>query len=132
MLSNTFAMLSNTIALLDPPASESPFQAVLAPVLSLIESALVPIIGLVATLGTIYCVFLGVKLAKAEEPQDREKAKNALKNAIIGFVLIFVLIVILRMAIGPMMAWMQSNVPTGEGGGGALSGSFITLSELKI
>lgn len=51
---------------------------------------------------------LGAKLAKAEEPQDREKAKFSLKNALIGFVLIFVLLVVLKLGLPAMTTWYQS------------------------
>ena len=64
-----------------------------------------------AAVGTIYCVLLGVKYARAEEPQEREKAKQHLKNAIIGFVLIFVLIVALRRATPILQTWMAQNMP---------------------
>ena len=70
----------------------NPFAAMLYPIVRLLNQALVPVLGLVLALGTIYCVFLGVNLAKAEEPQEREKAKGAIKNANLGFLLIFVLI----------------------------------------
>ena len=73
-------------------ATTNPFETVTTPIIGLIDMALTPALGLVGALGALYCVLLGAKLAKAEEPQDREKAKNSLKNAIIGFVLIFVLI----------------------------------------
>lgn len=79
------------------------------PISELIQSFAVPVIGLVAAVGIIYCILLGVKLAKAEEPQDREKAKGALKNAIIGFVLIFVLIVALTQFVPIMTNWMTQN-----------------------
>ena len=71
--------------------------------------------------GADYCIILGAKLAKAEEPQDREKAKNSLKNAIIGFVLIFVLIVVLKLGMTAMQSWMKSNI-----GGTGAAGSWIT------
>lgn len=77
----------------------------------MINSLLTPILALVGSLGTLYCVLLGVKYAKAEEPQDREKAKAHLKNAIIGFVLIFVLIVALRFMMPSFEAWMNANKP---------------------
>ena len=54
-------------------------------------------------------VFLGVKYSRAEEPQEREKAKSHLKAAIIGFVLVFVLIVALRIATPLMTDWMNNN-----------------------
>ena len=90
----------------------NPFEAVTNPIISLINMALTPALGLVGALGAIYCVLLGAKLAKAEEPQDREKAKNALKNAIIGFLLIFVLLVVLKIGMGAMTEWMPSAVTT--------------------
>lgn len=89
--------------------TSNPFQAMSDPIVDLFESALTPALALVGALGAIYCIILGAKLAKAEEPQDREKAKNSLKNAIIGFVLIFVLIVALKVGLPAMSAWMQAN-----------------------
>ena len=67
-------------------------------------------LALVGAGGTLYCIVLGVKYATAEEPQEREKRKQALKTAIIGFVLIFVLIVALRLSITPLTNWMQSTI----------------------
>ena len=58
---------------------------------------------------TVYCVFLGAKLAKAEEPQEREKAKQHLKNAIIGFLLIFILIVALKVGVKPLQDWIATS-----------------------
>lgn len=80
-------------------------EGVTQPVIDLIDNLLGPAIALVGALGAVYCVILGAKFAKAEEPQEREKAKAHLKNAIIGFVLIFVLMVILKGAIKPLTNW---------------------------
>lgn len=88
----------------------NPFETVSKPIIDLINMALTPALGLVGALGAIYCILLGAKLAKAEEPQDREKAKNALKNALIGFILIFVLLVVLKLGMGAMTTWMNSAV----------------------
>ena len=90
--------------------SENPFQTVSEPIIGLLNMALTPALGIVGALGAIYCIILGAKLAKAEEPQDREKAKNSLKNAIIGFVLIFVLIVVLKLGMGAMQTWMNNSI----------------------
>lgn len=92
--------------------ANNPFETVSSPIISLLDMALTPALGIVGALGAIYCIILGAKLAKAEEPQDREKAKNSLKNAIIGFVLIFVLIVVLKLGMGAMQSWMTSAVGT--------------------
>ena len=80
------------------------------PIVTLINSFVTPMLALVGAGGTLYCIVLGVKYATAEEPQEREKRKQALKTAIIGFVLIFVLIVALRLSITPLTNWMQSTI----------------------
>ena len=84
------------------------FDSVANPVISLINSLLGPLLGIVGAAGAIFCVVLGVKFAKAEEQQDREKAKQALKNAIIGFVLIFVLLLALKLLMPQMIKWTNS------------------------
>jgi len=76
------------------------------PVLDLINYLFKPAITIVVSLGTLYCIILGVKFARAEEPQDREKAKQHLKNAIIGFVLIFVLMVVINQLAEPLTTWV--------------------------
>ena len=90
-------------------ATDNPFAAAAAPIINLINMAVGPLLLIVVALGTLYCVFLGVKLAKAEEPQDREKAKGALKNAIIGFVLIFVLIAAMNLMMAPLTKWIETS-----------------------
>ncbi len=93
--------------------ADSPdFTEQVRPIVELINSFLTPLIAIVGAVGTLYCVLLGVKYARAEEPQDREKAKAHLKGAIIGFVLIFILIVALKLFIGPMMDWASSQKST--------------------
>lgn len=100
MLQTNLMLLSNGIDVDFSKASD--------PIVKLINSILGPMIAIVGALGAVWCVLLGVKLAKADEPQEREKAKMALKNAIIGYVLIFVLVVLLRLTIDPLTTWMKS------------------------
>ena len=85
------------------------FDTITTPIVGLIESLLSPALALVGAIGSLYCVVLGVKYAKAEEPQDREKAKGHLKNAIIGFVLIFVLMLALKLAMPILQNWVYTN-----------------------
>lgn len=61
-------------------AGGNPFEKVSQPIIQLLELAVTPALGIVGAIGAIYCIILGAKLAKAEEPQDREKAKNSLEN----------------------------------------------------
>lgn len=120
-LCGTLATAMLTAALMVCPAfaAGSGYDAVVNPIISLLNQLLGPLLGLVAAVGTLYCVLLGVKFAKDEEPQEREKAKGHLKNAIIGFVLIFVLIVALRIGTNVMIDWVKTqgvavtDIPTG-------------------
>ena len=84
-------------------------DGITTPVVGLINSLLGPALAIVGAVGSLYCVVLGVKYAKAEEPQDREKAKSHLKNAIIGFVLIFVLMLALKLGMPILQQWVADN-----------------------
>ena len=85
------------------------FDTVVGPIVDLINSLLSPILAIVGAVGSLYCVVLGGKYAKAEEPQDREKAKGHLKSAIIGFVLIFVLMLALKLTMPVLQNWVANN-----------------------
>lgn len=85
------------------------FEEVVTPIVALLNSIMAPLLAIVGALGALYCVVLGVKYAKAEEPQEREKAKGALKNAVVGFVLIFVLILALNLLMPVMIKWVNSQ-----------------------
>ena len=93
-------------------SSSNPFQAAAGPIVELINMAAGPLLMIVAALGVSYCIILGAKLAKADEPQDREKAEGALKDAIIGFVLIFVLIAALNLMLPALTSWMNTSADT--------------------
>ena len=85
------------------------FANVIQPIVALLNTLMAPLLAIVGAAGALYCVVLGVKFAKAEEPQDREKAKGALKNAIIGFVLIFVLILALNILMPLLVTWVNET-----------------------
>ena len=86
------------------------FEKVVSPVVLLIKQLLRPLLLLVGAGGFLYCVILGVKYATAEEPQEREKRKQAIKTAIIGYLLIFILVVMLYIATPQMTNWMEANI----------------------
>ncbi|MBQ0037377.1 MAG: hypothetical protein KBS74_01760 [Clostridiales bacterium] len=86
------------------------FSNVYVPIVELLNSLLGPLLAIVSAVGGLYCVLLGVKYAKAEEPQEREKAKTHLKNAIIGFVLIFVLILAMNLMLPIMKNWVNKSI----------------------
>lgn len=104
------AMMTSLTAFAEGSNVSNPeLEKVTAPIIGILETVLNVMIPLVAAIGAIFCVFLGIKYSRAEEPQEREKAKSHLKAAIIGFVLVFVLIVALRIATPLMTEWMNNN-----------------------
>lgn len=105
LISANTALASGT----SKPAEENPFADVAEPIVQLIDWIFAPAMTIVVAVGSLYCIILGVKFAKAEEPQEHEKAKNHLKNAIIGFVLIFILVAVLKLSVDPLTAWMRKQ-----------------------
>lgn len=83
---------------------------IVEPIVNLLQAAITPALLIVTAVGMLYCIVLGVKFAKAEEPQEHEKAKTHLKNAIIGYVLIFVLMLALRIGTPLLSQWVEDNV----------------------
>lgn len=93
--------------------TEKELTSIIQPLLDVCNVLLPVMITVVGAIGMIWCVILGVKYARADDPQEHEKAKNGLKNAIIGFVLIFVLLIAIR--IGMVVFenwWLNYEVPT--------------------
>ena len=107
--STAFASSEASTEVASTEAAVNPFQEVAKPIVDLIDSLFAPAMTIVVAVGTLYCVVLGVKFAKAEEPQEHEKAKTHLKNAIIGFVLIFILVAALKLSVDPLTAWMMKQ-----------------------
>ena len=103
------ALISANTALASNKAADNPFAEVAEPIVELIDYLFAPAMTVVVAIGSLYCIILGVKFAKAEEPQEHEKAKNHLKNAIIGFVLIFILVAVLKLSVDPLTAWMRKQ-----------------------
>ena len=83
---------------------------IIAPILEILDAILWPAIDVVVAVGTIYCIVLGVKIAKSDEQNSREKAKKDLVGAIVGFVIIFVLIVALKIAVPILEEWVKAQI----------------------
>ena len=86
------------------------FAELAQPIVGLLNDLMGPLLLIVGALGSLYCVVLGVKYAKAEEPQEREKAKGSLKGAVVGFLLIFVLILALNILMPNMIDWVNESI----------------------
>lgn len=86
------------------------FAPIIAPILEVINALLWPCIEIVGAVGSIYCVFLGIKIAKSDEQNSRQKAKQDLIGAIVGFLIIFVLIVALKIAMPILQDWVAKQI----------------------
>ena len=74
-------------------------NSIIQPVLDICNTLVPIMLAVVGAVGALWCILLGVKYAKADDPQEHEKAKKGLVNALVGFVLIFILLIMLN--IGP-------------------------------
>ena len=83
-------------------------QEIVNPITQLINVIVPVLLGLVGSVGLIYCIVLGVKYARSSDPQEHEQAKKALIHAIIGFVLIFVLLIMCNVALPYLIDFWQS------------------------
>lgn len=90
----------------------------IVPILSLMDSALIPILIVLVAAGTIYSVVLGVNMARADSSEKREEAKKRLINFLIGIVIVIVLIAIMYVLAAQLPNILEGveNVATEEGG----------------
>ena len=88
--------------------SEKDLKQIVNPLLDVLNVLVPVLLGVVGALGAVWVIFLGVKYARAEEPQEHEQAIIAFKNALIGFVLIFVLLVALQIGVKIFTNWYQN------------------------
>lgn len=93
--------------------STKELNAIIKPLIDVCNAAVPVLLAVVGAIGAIWCILLGVKYARAEDPQEHEKAKNGLKNAIIGFVLIFVLLIGLEVGVEVFQNWWSNYEVSG-------------------
>lgn len=99
-------MLVNLLA--QSSITQKELRSIVNPLIEVCSEVLPVLIAVVGALGAIWCIVLGVKYARADDPQEHEKAKNGLKNAIIGFILIFVLLIALKLGVSVFTTWWES------------------------
>ena len=80
-------------------------NSIVQPIIQICQSLVPVMLAVVGAVGALWCILLGVKYAKADDPQEHEKAKKGLINAIVGFVLIFVLLIMLNIGTSVFTEW---------------------------
>ena len=73
--------------------------AFLDPILKVLNDIIWPILVVLAAVGTIYAIYLGVVMAKAENAEKREEAKKRIINAVIAIVVVVVLVLLMKLFI---------------------------------
>ena len=56
--------------------TSNPFEQMMRPIVNLLDMAINPILTLVGAIGAIYCIFLGIKLAKADGTSGQRKSQG--------------------------------------------------------
>ncbi len=74
-------------------------DSMLTTIRDIIETIVVPVIVIVATVGLIYAIVLGVNYAKAETTDQKEEAKKRIINVVVGALLMIVLMLLLYLFI---------------------------------
>ena len=85
---------------------------IIAPIISILNSLLVPVIILLGTAGTIYAIVLGVQYSKAETADKRDEAKKRLINAVIGIVIMLVALILVKIFVAnaaTIFGWVKTE-----------------------
>ena len=85
-------------------------NSIVQPILDICQTLVPIMLAVVGAIGSLWCILLGVKYARAEDPQEHEKAKKGLVNAIVGFVLIFILLIMLNIGTTVLTDWWAKNL----------------------
>ena len=94
MMNFLLASVADANSTIDNVASES-YNAFIG-----IVNIILPIvIGVVLVLGMFYGIQLAIKYAKAEEDEEKKKAKGSLINVIVGCLIAIVFIVIVQLVL---------------------------------
>ena len=83
-------------------------NSIIQPIVDVCATLVPVLLTVVGAVGSLWCILLGVRYAKADDPQEHEKAKKGLINAIVGFVLIFVLLIMLNIGTDVFTEWWST------------------------
>ena len=83
-------------------------------IVQVIENVLWPILIVVATIGTIYAIYLGINMAKAEETGKRDEAKKHIIAVVTAMAITVVLILAINLIVIPNIPNWVAGVDKSE------------------
>ena len=81
----------------------------LNPLIQFLNDWYITIIILLATAGIIYAIILGIKLAKSDSSDERQRSKKRIINASMSIVIIIALTLILQFIFANLQGWVNGN-----------------------
>ena len=88
---------------------------IIAPIIEILNSLLIPVIILLGTAGMIYVIVLGVQYTKAETADKRDEAKKRLINAAIGVIIMLVALILVKIFVAnaaSIFGWVKETSGT--------------------
>lgn len=104
----------------------------LDPILKVLDEIIWPILIVIASVGTIYAIYLGVLLAKAENADKREEAKKRVINVVIAIVVTVVLVLLMKLFVTYAPDIIKAEKPEQNGTGGGVIGAFIDYAKVML
>lgn len=84
---------------------------IVVPLVTILDSLLIPIMIIVGIAGAIYAIVIGVQYSKAESGEKRDEAKKKLINGAIGIVVALIILIAMKLFLNYVPAvktWMDS------------------------
>ena len=81
----------------------------LYPIANFLNNAIIPIIIIVAILGAIWIIWIGVQLAKAEDPSKANDQKKKLINVVIALIAVIVFIFLFAFLSTQLPLWLGDS-----------------------
>ena len=102
--------------------------SILQTVYNIINAIVVPVLVIVATVGIIYSIVLGVNYARAETSDQKEEAKKRIINVVVGALLMIILMLLLWLFINKapdIFQWVEDTTKTNGSTSKLISNLFI-------
>ena len=98
MLAKLYGLMARVSMLLeDKPGWQEGIDQVQGTLETIFRYIISPVIAVVAALGAVYAIFIGVKMARADNAEQRDEMKKKLIWIVIGVVVMIALIILFNL-----------------------------------